>query len=239
MLPKAHTLIDLFDRSTIANDGNPWLTFGSPSIVNGRLRFTLIGDSPGYSGVYAINGGSYYDMTDSYLQVEVVSAGNQAWGSLEVDLQVMANGSSDNRVFFTINNGSLIAFKHVAGVSTWITNVAYNSTSHRWLRIRESGGTTYWEYASAEQYLNDDWQVLHSEPNPINMSAVMLQLDSGIWNTESGSTNVEFDNLNVPSGAIGAIKVRSSGTFAAVAVKAKLGGNFVEVMPKLRAGGGF
>ena len=71
--------------------------------------------------------------------------------------QVVANGNVDNQFSVRIDasnelgwqyqQGNLYVFYVVNNVRTTITPFAYDPVQHAWWRIREAGGTVYWETA--------------------------------------------------------------------------------------------
>lgn len=169
-----------------------WSSYGSIAETNQRLEITVTGATPDYHGINTND--STLDMTGSYIMAELVDAGNQAWTSLEVEMQALRNGGSTNRVFWLVNQGDIAAYKSVAGVTTNIgSNITYNSTNHKWFRIREASGTTYWEYSAD----GVNWTTHHSEANPIVMTSFQIELDAGNYAAESGTTTPKWDNLNI------------------------------------------
>lgn len=181
------SISDNFNDNSI---GAIWSSYGSVSETGGQLVVSLTGATPSYDGVYTP---TKYDLTGSYMYVEVVDAGNQTtWTSLEVEMQALASGSASNRIFMLITGNTLYAYKTVAGVTTSLASTAFTS-SKRWLRMRESGGTTYWEYGGDGK----TWTTLHSAANPITVTNLELNLDAGIWGAEAGTDTINFDNFNI------------------------------------------
>jgi len=68
------------------------------------------------------------------------------------------------------------------------------STATRWWRLREAGGTCFWE-TSAD---GKTWQTRASEPCPIDVTRVAISLGSGADGPEPAPGEVRFDNLNLP-----------------------------------------
>lgn len=218
-MDKTETLIDLFNNGSIPSDGNPWWTYGTLTEnaggggfslggdPGGQVIFSLVGSSPGYSGLYASNDDDYYDLSNSYVHVRVDDAGPTAtWSTADISLNVEPNGDSNNRCFISLGGGNVTAVRYIAGVYTWLADMPYNPTTHRWLRMRHSGTTLYWQYASDEQYLNDDWQTLYSMTAPIAVTAVTCEISCGHWDTESGSGQVKISQFNVPAKIINTIE---------------------------------
>jgi hypothetical protein len=53
-----------------------------------------------------------------------------------------------NQLQFTVSNGNLIASYQIAGATTTVATIAYNSSTMAWWRIREAGGTIFYDYSS-------------------------------------------------------------------------------------------
>lgn len=190
------TFTDNFDDNSI--DAAKWTQYGSgtKSETSQQMQIStvLAGD---YSGVQSLNA---YDLTGTSAFVELANAGNQSITSLEVYLLVTIDSS--NYVAWLVAGNTLYAYKKVAGSATQVFSVAYSSTTHKWLRIRESGGVTYWDTSTD----GSSWTSRYSETNPISVSAVYADLQVGTWQAEGSTTTVIFDNFNVagtpaPSGS--------------------------------------
>jgi len=132
-----------------------------------------------------------YDMTSShaYLQVlSVPSSGTHADATLGI-----WNGSSDaNSVIMFYEAGTLYASKILAGVQTNLASIAYNATTMAYWRIRESGGTTYWDYSSdGITYTN-----LTSASNPIAVTAVTVNIGGTCFQNETSPGTFKWNNFN-------------------------------------------
>lgn len=180
------TITDNFDDNSI--DTGKWTTYGSNvSETSQQLQVTttLAGD---YAGVQTL---ATYDLTGSSVRVQLIDAGNQSLASLEVYpglLQI----DSNNYVTWLVAGGNIAAYKKVAGVATSLYSAAYSSSTHQWFRIRESGGTTYWD-----TYDGSTWTNRHSATNPITVTALYADLQVGTWAAELSTTTVKFDNFNL------------------------------------------
>lgn len=170
--------------------GNGWVNWGAPQslLSGGQLRIT----STTSAAYFGCDSEDFVDLTGSELSIEVVNAGNQGLASLEVypfDLLLDAS----NRIMILITNGDIMAYKTVAGTPSVVgTPQTYNSTTHKYVRIREEAGTTYWEYSSDRS----QWNVLASQANPIAVTALQPTVIIGTWAAEGSGTTCIFDNLN-------------------------------------------
>lgn len=126
------------------------------------------------------------------LAVEMTSAGVQEAGlqAYPVSLQVDEN----NQVFINVANGFIGCYHVIGGVFTDHGFTAYNSTLHRWFRIRESAGTTYWE-ASAEGVT---WTILASAANPIAYTDITASISANTYLTLGTTKTVSFGRVSAP-----------------------------------------
>jgi hypothetical protein len=85
------------------------------------------------------------------------------------------------------------AFKRVSGVATQLFSDTYDANEYRWFRIRERGGTTFWESSSDGM----NWTIRHSAANPITVTALTVFIFTGTWQNESPATNSYFDDLGI------------------------------------------
>src|SRR5258708_6887555 len=85
-----------------------------------------------------------------------------------------------NKIYFTMNTSHLEARKIIAGTNTTVSGqVLYDTVMHRWLRIRESGGTIFWE--TSPDSIN--WFLFKSLANPFYIISLQPVLSGGDYNT--------------------------------------------------------
>ena len=191
-LPLFGDFVDYFNDNNI--DSAVWLDWGGAEVVNvnSQLEMTILSGGGNYQGMETKE---LYKLTDSSVFVEVKSAGNQALGSLEVTFSLFRDTST--KIFFLIAGNNLIAYKKIANSNVYITQTSYNSTTQKYLRLREESGVTYWEYSANAT----SWTTLHSEATPFPMGAMQLELVAGVYANEATSTLVIYDNINsLPGG---------------------------------------
>lgn len=179
--------IDNFDDNNL--DATKWFNWGGAEVVNAnqQLEISILSGGANYQGIESVE---YYRLRDSSVSIEVKNAGNQALTSLEVTFSIFKDTAT--KVFFLISGNNLIAYKRISNANVYITQTAYNSTTQKYLRIRESEGVTYWEYSGN----GTSWTTLHSEATPFVMEQMKLELVAGVYATEATSTLVIYDNLN-------------------------------------------
>jgi hypothetical protein len=185
-----HELVDTFDRTSA--DTTKWTPFSTNTTVaqNGGILTFVTTTLAGYAG---LTGGTLYDLTGSSCVMRVINAGNQSLTSLEVVPMSLAL-DANNRLFWYINSNSITAYKKVAGVQSSVSSAAYNSTNHQWFRLRESGGTTYFD-TSANGY---DWTNFTSLANPFALTPLNIEPSVGVYAVEASGTTVTMDNFNLP-----------------------------------------
>ncbi|HEU4457310.1 MAG TPA: hypothetical protein VFR81_29850, partial [Longimicrobium sp.] len=188
-MAKAHTLVDNFNDNSI--DAVLWSAYGGTQAreVNQRVEIRVPG-STGGSTYAGISSQSTYDLTGSEVRVELVQAYTPR---VPGEAYLQAGASSGNVVSVIVTEGNLSAAQGIGGTWTHLVIERYDPARHRWLRIRERSGTTYWE-TSAD---GCEWELLHSKANPITLTAVTLEIGAGTWQGTASPGVVVFDNFNV------------------------------------------
>lgn len=171
-----------------------WGTFGSGlTETNQRLEIQSQLSST-YTGIDTT---STYDLTGSYGFVELVGfeAGASSITSYEIYPVNISTSDSNNALQWQVlpPSNTVQAFKRVAGSTTSVWSGTYNSSTHKWFRVRESGGTTYWD-TSADGVT---WTNRHSESNPITVTALRMGILQGTWQAEGSQAKCYFDNCNI------------------------------------------
>lgn len=148
---KLQVLIDPFPGSSLnatnwyvepdAGSGNP---SGTVTVTGGLLK--LSGGTYSDAGYYtSVNSQIAWDLTNSYAFVKV-TPGESGTSDGDSGMSILASNFSDG-YNFDITGGNLQVQSTVSDSPTTLHTVTYNSTSHAWLRIRESNGTIYFETA--------------------------------------------------------------------------------------------
>jgi hypothetical protein len=187
----ASSLTDDFDDGTRARAWqrsyvNPGCTLAETA---GELVLKPPTNATGYCAYYSA---SSYDMTNSAIAVEVPVMVN-TMSTAEVYFTAEAEG--EGYVEFVQSNGTLDFRKNKNGITELLGAVAYSPAVHTWWRIREQGGTTYWEYSAN----GIAWVIgAMATPNPINMKAVDVALGGGAYEALPSPGEAHFDNFNLP-----------------------------------------
>lgn len=192
-MAKVHTFHDDFDDN--ATDAARWSAYGNPAPlservreVNGRVEIRPRSNHTGvHSGYFSI---SRYDLTDSHVHIELVQPLRSAPGA-ETVFSVEAD--EDNALFFSIEGGALRCLERSRGVRALLKQVPYDPVKHRWLRLREEAGKTYWEVSPDGEV----WGTLAGKSDPLSLRTVLVKFQGGLNEPVSSPGVAVFDNFNV------------------------------------------
>jgi hypothetical protein len=187
---KIATLTDSFD--TAINTG-AWPDT-SPAVVwdaSGRAKIPCT--SSYWALQTGLTAGQAYDLTTSsfFAKVTVPPVGS---GSRETMMNVFSQSAlpQDNKIRIYCNGTTLSAQTILAGTLATVNSTAYNATTHAWWRIRETGGTVFYDYSPDSQA----WTNFASVTAPAFVNKVAAGFASGYWGTESAS-DTYIDNVNL------------------------------------------
>jgi hypothetical protein len=187
-MAKAIMLVDNFNDNV--QDLTKWFSTTDDRFreVNGRVELRPPSNQAGTFG-YVSPG--IWDFTESAVHLEVIRT-LRASPSAFTGLGVFVD--SANYIVTRELNGQLECIKVVAGTLTRLRAVPYDRVAHRWLRLSEQGGITYWQVSSD----GVGWTTLYQAPDPIVLTTVLIEF--GVWVTAPlASPGVAiFDNLNTP-----------------------------------------
>ncbi len=178
---------DNFDDNSI--DTSKWSNWGSSQVLeqNGRLELS----STLASGYYGMDSLKHFDLTGHYFSCKLVNAGNQSITSWAIYFQLAVD--SNNALYISVEGGNLVARKKVAGVQTALGTVTYNTTTMKYLRIREASGTIYFEY-TADKITWTAFATLTST-YPFSITNLVVDPLVGTWQAESSITTGIFDEF--------------------------------------------
>lgn len=163
--------------------------FGTLAWAGGGFLITNPATYTGYGGQASV---SAYDLTSAAVWVDVVNVGSQVLVSCEsIPLEVNYS-SSTMRLFFYINQGTITAYKTVSGTQTLVHSATYSAVTHKWLRIRESGGTTFFDTSPDGKV----WTNFTSLADPFTMTALFVSTSLGTYSSEASSTTMKIQNYS-------------------------------------------
>lgn len=206
--------METFQDDFTTLDTAKWDSYGDVSIVDGQLRLRTA-TSSGYHGIYSHDKAGGFDLTGSYLLTAMLDITNPQLDGLETEFYA-SSMVNDGRIGFVMsgyyNPPTINAVRRSTGGSTtWMNSQTWNKDTHKWLRIRESGGTVYWEYANQAQYEAGTWQLLDSYATAslFDLTNVAVDYVNGNWQNESARSSAFFDDMNIlppgpePPGSMG------------------------------------
>lgn len=138
-MPSLSTLVDNFNDGVLS--GNWGNAYGGTTETGGRARVPC---TTGYAGCQTAYSWTMAGAT-FYVQVPTTPAASTA---TEAYCGVMVQSpTAGTRVGFIINAVTgLIRFKNETGYyDPASVDIAYNATTHKWLRMREDGTNLYWD----------------------------------------------------------------------------------------------
>lgn len=193
------TLSDTFTGTTI--DPTKWTQFTAVSgtiAQSDTLNATPAATTSGsWGGVYSVN---RYNLVGSNCFVQQVAIGA---GNTFLDLTLSIETLPSNNFFsIGVDVGTMMlqAGDEINGTFTTRSQVAYDASAHRWLQIRESGGTVFFEYSPSG--LPGSWVTLDSRAPALNITAVYVVLDDFEYNALGTPGTSSVDNFNVAPSTI-------------------------------------
>jgi hypothetical protein len=195
LIDPVSSLIDNFDDNSL--DTAKWTSFNDPNVtvseVRGRLEIAPPANATGYGGISSVN---IYDLTGSSAYLRLVQKLNAGAGPETV---YWLGPDSNNWVGFFLADNEIHAGYNVAGTRTLANPTIYSPSTHAWLRVRESGGTTYWETApdtASNPPVSTDWVAFYSLANPIAVTSVIARIEGGTWAAVADPGTAIFDGFN-------------------------------------------
>jgi hypothetical protein len=162
--PTRGLMEDLQDTFTTSL-GAFWDSSGTVSIASDQLQLQA-SPSVDYSDVISNYGDGYRNLTASAAFIKLVSLTNSNPDGVEFGFFLTRPNAVtlevDHIGWILYGNGTntrIRAVRRLAGTSVLMgTDTLYSGTTHKYLRISESGGTITWSYASQAQFDASSWQ---------------------------------------------------------------------------------
>ena len=181
-------LTDNFNDNSI--NGTLWGTYtASSGTVAETSQHIVISPAASTVGSEAqLYSQSSYSLTGSNCYLNFVQGSSQS-----VDTYVKLLLDANNTVAFIWNNGTLYSYTLIAAVEAYRNSASVTAGASTWLRIRESGGTLYWDYSTNDR---SSWTNLDSMANPFAVTSLALLLGSYEWGSSASPGSTIFDNIN-------------------------------------------
>lgn len=176
-------------------DTNVAIAETSQRLEIGPLLQNVNGSS--YRGISTVN---TYNFIDSHAFVELVQA---PASNTNADAVFSVGSDFNNQYRMYVSGGNLIGLRRQSmgrgAIEVTLFSISYNSTNHRFLRIRNDSGTMYMDTAPGSGGVPGTWTQQYSETwnSLINTSAIIFELKAGTSQVEANSPGtVIFDNFD-------------------------------------------
>jgi hypothetical protein len=186
MMAKAHTLVDNFNDDAIDTAVRWFPSVSLAREANGRIEIPLPSGSAGSGKLISR---TTYDLVGSEVRVELVRA-PASHPLIETNLLVVDGA---NYLKLALANGVLGAYQWVSGAGSMLGAAPYDPSMHRWLRIRETSGTLFYE-TSPDAVA---WTALASGGHPFTITAVTVRFGAEVYGSVPSPGLAVFDNFNV------------------------------------------
>jgi hypothetical protein len=182
------TLTDDFNDGIV--DPAKWPnSFGTYSEVGGRARISCDAGFNAYSSAlnYTLAGSSIY------LRGYPPAAGGAATEAWAQILIKSSTGGTDLGFELRAITGELVMFSRTGFFDAGAVLIPYSPTAHAWLRVRETGGTVFWDTSPDAA----TWTNRRTLASPAWVADTNIEFQL-IAHRDSGTADfAEFDNVNV------------------------------------------
>lgn len=175
-------------------DGTPGMTWMRPYAGGGCTWAETGGGAvmtPSMTGGYCgYVSGTDYDLTDSSILVEVTE---MVALTPSIGAYFKAETADDDAVEISQWGGTLSFVYWLNGsMKNVVASVTWDPVAHRWWRIREAGGTIYWDTSPDGMA----WMNRASETVPFAVTAPHIVIGAGTNSPYSTPGQVRYDNYN-------------------------------------------
>ena len=163
-----------------------WTNWGTATNVGGMLSCI---PSTNYDG--GIGSVQAYDLTGDDVAIQLVQPPNVGNGGTMCSLELgpVQSGTNPALHAWSWSNGQLAA----SNKASWVWYAPYDPYNHQFLRIREAGGTVYYETSPD----GSTWVTQTTTPATFSMSSTYVRIYSGYGGTEPSPGVALWDNLNL------------------------------------------
>ncbi len=192
------TLNDDFSLSN-AIDTSKWSIFNGAgtnvfNIDNQLKMFTAVSAAGSYYGITSL---TTYDLTGSYFQGRLVNSGDTSIASYQTDFLIQLD--SNNRAYWSRTGTTLACWKAIGGVYTQQgSSLTYDAAVHKYVRIRESSGTVYWDYSTDGSLWTNQTSIAVASLWAV--TSISGQVEVGTNSSEASFTFAIWDEINIITG---------------------------------------
>jgi len=164
-----------------------------------QLQIGPLLQNTGSSNYRGVRTNSTYNFSGAYAYVELVQAANSSTAG---DAMLTVGNDVDNYYRIYVSAGSLIGLKKIGGTKTTLFTITYNSTNHRFLRIRNDSGSVTLDTAFGSSGVPGSWTQQYTETwnSSISTSSIIFELKAGTFQSETNAPGtVIFDNFYAAS----------------------------------------
>ena len=135
-----------------------------------------------------------YDLTGSQATIKVVDAGNTTGlaSALFSPLWLYVSDASYLRWYIS-GNGKIGVWTRISNANDFPWSATYVAATHKYLRIREASGTTYFDYSAN----GTDWTNAYSLANPFAITAIEVNVEMRTDSAEASTTTAKVDDFNI------------------------------------------
>lgn len=213
------TLTDNFNDNSL--DTSKWFSYkgGSATVseTNQRIQLALPASATGSDYAGMTSNGTAMNFASSYVQIQLVQNVNAGTSLADFWLVVYdsATGGTSKNAFRWITESTLIYAQYfVNSVKTTLYYTTYNSTTHKWLRIRESSGTVYWDTSTDGL----TWTNRTSAAPAISKSSIQVDIQVFARGPTTNPGSAYVDNFNILAKQVLPTGISSSEAFGTAQV---------------------
>jgi len=187
------SLVDNFCAASL--DTTTWNAVNSAgnSGFQAGCQYTFIVQA-GATGDATLTSDVAYDLTGSHVHVELIDAGVPEAG-LEMYPIILTEDAAnqDDALLIVVTNGSVGLYEVVGGVPNGLAFPPYNAVTMRWWRIREAGGTVFFESAPD---VRGPWTQRASVVPTINITALFMKIRTFDFLSLATAKQTAVSNVN-------------------------------------------
>lgn len=180
--------LDNFNDNTF--DTTKWWRTNETNVLELNEQLEITTDTT--SGYFTSRWIDRVDISDGYVSVELISTTDINKDYYE-GYPLELNFDADNRLMVMLGYGGIICIRKQGGSNTEIYNDTYVAETHKFLRIRGSGTTVYFEYSTD----GETWSEFGNTTVTFDITSVQPLIMAGHWDTEVAVSKLVVDNFQV------------------------------------------